>query len=576
MTFSRRIESAVLRARPIVSIITLVTVALAFFASCDTVHITTYYSQGVVASASPLASKVGEEVFRQGGNAYDAAVAVGFALAVTYPQAGNIGGGGFAVMRDAESGEVTSLDFREKAPLGATETMYLDDSGKVIPERSTYGVLAAGVPGTVAGLHELWEKHGTMPWEDLVGYAARLADSGFAVDSSLALRFKEFRKKLTGFESTTTVYYPEGQTLKAGDKLLLKDLATTLYAIAAEGPDVFYTGQVAEKIVATSVEHGGLITAEDLAAYQPVWRDPVRFTFDSLEIYSMSAPSSGGVILGQILKLVEPYDFAHYSPDAPSYIHLFAEAARLAFADRAVHLGDPDFYDVPSSMLDSSYLAIRRKTIDLEKSGDSKDVAAGNPAKYESDETTHFCVCDRAGNMVSITTTLNGSFGSKLVVAGAGFLLNNEMDDFSVKPGHPNQFGLVGAEANKIEPGKRMLSSMSPTIILLRGKPFMLLGAPGGSKIITTVAQAILNYTRFGMTLPETVAYPRFHHQWLPDVVYFEKGAFDPEIVKAVESYGHTVKDRPPYSNLQMVFIGPSGLMAGASDPRGSGAASGY
>ncbi len=576
MILSRPIESAVLRGRPFVSIFVLASVVLALFASCDSIHTTTFYSHGVVASASPLASKVGEEVFRQGGNAYDAAVAVGFALAVTYPQAGNIGGGGFAVMRDAENGEVTSLDFREKAPIGATETMYLDDSGKVIPDRSTYGVLAAGVPGTVAGLHEIWEKYGTLPWEDLVGYAARLADSGFAVDSSLASKLAESRKKLTGFESTAAVFYPGGQTLRVGDKLLLKDLAVTLYAIAAEGPDVFYTGQVAEKIVATSAEYGGLIAAEDLAEYQPVWRDPVRFTFDSLEIYSMPAPSSGGVILGQILKLLEPYDFAHYSPDAPSYIHLFAEASRLAYADRAVHLGDPDYYDVPSSMLDSSYLATRRATINLENAGNSKDVAAGNPAKYESDETTHFCVCDHEGNMVSITTTLNGNFGSKLVVGGAGFLLNNEMDDFSIKPGYPNQFGLVGAEANKIEPGKRMLSSMSPTVVLLRGKPFMLLGAPGGSKIITTVAQAILNFTRFGMTLPETVAYPRFHHQWLPDRVDFEKGAFDPETVKAVEGYGHAVKDRPPYSDLQIVFIGSSGLMAGASDPRGCGAVCGY
>ncbi|HKK21197.1 MAG TPA: gamma-glutamyltransferase [candidate division Zixibacteria bacterium] len=544
---------------------------------CSGISVTTYYSRGALATAAPIATNVGMKVFAEGGNAFDVAVAVGFALAVVHPEAGNIGGGGFATIRDGKTGAVRTLDFRETAPMAATEMMFLGPDSSVVEGLSTVGAKASGVPGTVAGLHELWERYGTIPWENLVGIAAALADTGFVVDSGLAASFTDHKQQLSLYPATERIFVPSGETPNAGDRFVQSDLSRTLYIIAAGGTDGFYNGQIADSIVSTMSEYGGLITKEDLAAYTPVWREPIHFTFDSLDVYAPPPPSSGGIAIAQILKILEPFEFSGYSPKSAGYIHLFCEASRFAFADRSKYLGDPAFYEVPvKSLLDSSYLARRRDVIDMNHALPADQIRPGLIAGAESDQTTHFSVCDSSGNMVSLTYTLNTSFGSKLTVSGSGFLLNNEMDDFSVKPGVPNTYGLIGGEANKVEPGKRMLSSMSPTIILRKGKPFMAVGSPGGSKIITTVAEAIIDYTRFDLSPEATVALPRFHDQWIPDVLYLEKGGFDINVRQALIRYGYAVEDRDPYSDLQIVVFGGDGLMAGASDPRGRGSSGGF
>lgn len=534
------------------------------------------YRHGAIATANPIATDVGVQVMRERGNAFDAAVAVGFTLAVSYPQAGNVGGGGFAVVRDGKAGNVTSLDFREVAPSRATERMYLDSAGEVVPELSTLGALAAGVPGSVAGLHELWKKFGTRPWDQLLAPAIALADTGFIVDEALASSLAEEAKGLRSFPETERVFFPSGRTLNQGDRLIQKDLARTLRLIAEGGPSAFYEGEIAAKIVATMQAHRGLISREDLAAYRPIWREPLRFTFDSLEFFSMAPPSSGGVIFGQILKLIEPFDLSGWTPQSPEYIHLFCEAAKLAYADRSRHLGDPAFFDVPDGLLDSGYLVTRRKLIDPAKARPSTAVLPGEPPDQEPTQTTHFSVCDSAGNMVAITYTLNTSYGSCLVVDGAGFLLNNEMDDFSVKPGVPNVYGLVGGEANKIAPGKKMLSSMSPTVVLREGRPYLILGTPGGSRIISTVAEAVLAYVRFHRTPAESAAMPRFHHQWLPDKLYLEEASFAPGVKEALEGMGHAVTKSPAWCDIQIVAIDSGGVMTAVADPRKNGKAGGY
>jgi gamma-glutamyltranspeptidase/glutathione hydrolase len=555
----------------------MVTAGLAVLPTgCDSLQITRRYENGALATGAPLATTLGREIFAQGGNAFDVAVTVGFVLAVVHPEAGNIGGGGFAVIREGETGVIRTLDFREKASMAATESMYLNDSGEVIKGLSTGGAKAAGVPGTVAGLYELWKSHGSLPWADLVRVAADLADSGFAVDQYLVESLAEYQEQLTGFEETSEIFFPDGRTLQPGDRLVQKDLAGTLYHIATHDRSGFYDGVVAEKIVACMQKYGGLISRFDLAAYTPVWRKPIRFSFDSLEICTMSPPSSGGIVMGQILLLLKPYDLSRYTPMSAGYIHLFVEASRLAFADRSVHLGDPEYHNIPSELLSESYLAERRAAIDASHASTSEQVGPGNPSLRESDQTTHFSVCDSDGNMVAISYTLNTNYGCKLMVGGAGFLLNNQMDDFSIKPGYPNTWGLVGAEANKIEPGKRMLSSMAPTILLRDGQPFLILGSPGGSKIITTVAQAIINLTRFGLNPQETVAHPRFHHQWLPDQIYVEEHEFDRRVRQELAGFGHKVKERSHYGDLQLIHIDRSGLMTAASDHRRDGLSAGY
>ena len=546
-----------------------------FLDSCENVSITSYYERGALATASPIATHIGEQVFARGGNAFDVAVAVGFALAVVHPEAGNIGGGGFAVIRDASTKEIKALDFREKAPLASSENMYLDSIGNAIENMSTVGANACGVPGTVAGLYVLWKEHGTMKWPDLVSYAVVLADTGFIVNAYQAESFAKYKDRLSVFDESSRLFFPDGTSRQERDRFVNRELGRTLAQIGQEGPESFYTGEIADSIVATVKRYGGRISHEDLANYEIKWREPVSFTFDSLQIYSMPPPSSGGLIMGQILKLVEAYDFSTYELGSVEYIHLFCESARLAFADRSEHLGDPDFYNIPFDLLVKNYISNRRKLISLEHTNLSSEILPGRFSVSESDQTTHYSVADAEGNMVAVTYTLNSSYGSKLAVSGCGFLLNNEMDDFAIAPGHPNLYGLVGGEANKIEPAKRMLSSMSPTLVLNGGKPLFILGSPGGSQIITAVTQVIVSLSRFHLPLEKALAQPRFHHQWLPDNILLEERSFDINVKQDLLKLGHVIKEDDMLSEIHAVYIDGAGLMTAAADSRGPGNAGG-
>jgi len=546
--------------------------------SCGSLTVETFYKNGVVVTSSPIASKIGLEILKQGGNAFDAAVAIAFALAVTYPEAGNIGGGGFALTYNAVTDEIHALDFREKAPIGATVDMFLDSNGFAAENSSLLGSRSAGVPGTVAGLFSLWEKYGSLDWYQLLQPAYKLADTGFILDQYLASSITSFSKELKQFPETKSIFFPKNKTPKGGDRFIQKNLAATIQRIALDSLNGFYSGKTADLIVETMTKYDGLISHDDLSSYKPVWRRPVNFKFDSLDIYSMPPPSSGGVLLGMILKLLEPVDFSIFSPKSPEYIHHFAEACRLAYSERAAHLGDPDFVDNPIDvMLSDDFLDARRELIDENRAGLSIEIESGIPQNFlESESTTHFSIADKFGNLVSLTYTLNTEYGSKLVVGGAGFLLNNEMDDFSIKPGVANVYGLVGGRANEIVPGKRMLSSMTPTIALKNGKPALVLGSPGGSKIITTVAQALVNISRFGLSPEQIVNMPRFHHQWLPDSLYLEEGGFDINIKQALIAKGHNIKERSRYSELMIITINEDGMKTGAADPRRNGSVSGY
>ena len=535
-----------------------------------------FFENGALATASPIATDIGVQVFERGGNAFDVAVAVSFALAVVHPEAGNLGGGGFAMIRDGKSGEIKALDFREKAPQGAHEKMYLDTAGNVIANLSTVGGLSAGVPGTVAGLHELWKECGSMEWSDLVSYSVALADTGFFLDKYQSDHFKEYQEKLKLFEETEVLFFPHDKAPEPGDRLTLPDLAKTLKQISEHGPAAFYAGEIADSIVATMARRGGIIRRDDLENYSTKWREPINFEFDSFQIFSMPLPSSGGIVMGQILKVLEKYDFSSYTAQSTEYIHLFSESARLAFADRSEHLGDPDFYKIPSFLLNDAYLAERTKLFNLHHANISQEIKPGTFPIPKSAQTTHFSVADKDGNLVAITYTLNSSYGSKLAVRGCGFLLNNEMDDFAIAPGHANLYGLIGGTANKIEPGKRMLSSMSPTIVLKNNQPYLVLGSPGGSEIITAVAQCLLDCTRFELSLPQSLAQPRFHHQWLPDVIELEEYSFDITVKQGLIKLGHNIQEFEPSSEILAIYVNESGLMLGAADPRQRGTADGF
>jgi len=550
--------------------------ALLLLINCGRDQENKLFENGALATAAPIATDIGVKVFEQGGNALDAAVAVGFALAVVHPEAGNIGGGGFALIRVGQTGEIRALDFREKAPGAAFEKMYLDSAGQVIENLSTVGVLSAGVPGTVAGLYELWREYGSMDWSDLVGFSVALADTGFILDEYQSNHFKEYQDRLSTFEETAALFFPNGQRLEPGERLKLPELSRTLKKIAQNGSSAFYTGDIADSIVATMERYRGIITLNDLKSYSTAWRRPISFTFDSLKIFSMPPPSSGGIVMGQILKIIEKYDFAAYTPNTTEYIHLFCEAARLAYADRSQHLGDPDFYEIPDWLLNESYLSQRAQSIDLNHANTSRQIQHGAYARPESKQTTHFSVADKKGNLVALTYTLNSSYGSKLAVRGCGFLLNNEMDDFAIAPGHANLYGLIGGEANKIEPGKRMLSSMSPTIVLKNNKPFLIIGSPGGSEIITAVAQVITNICRYDFSMPQALAEPRFHHQWLPDVIELEENSFDINVKQGLIKLGHNIQEFEPSSEVQAIYVNESGLMMGGADPRQRGTTGGF
>ena len=507
-----------------------------FLFSCSDIY------QPAVVSARKEATQIGLEIMKNGGNAYDAMIATHLALAVVHPTAGNIGGGGFFVYHDKD-GSSGSLDFREMAPGNAYKDMYLDENGDVIPDMSTLGGAAVGVPGSISAIYEIHAKFGSLPIEDLFKPAIDLANNGFVVtqkqSNSLSGKLDDFIK-VNGEESLYSKRYYEGDTIKN-----IK-FAETLSKISEFGPEIFYGGEIGEMIVNSVNRTGGIMTLNDLENYESVWRDPVKFKYKDLEIISMSLPSSGGILLGQMLKVIEDYDIKGFGHNSVETIQILVEAERRAYADRSHFMGDPDYMSLPVyELMDKNYVVDRMKNFSWDKATSSSEVKHGNIIVQESDETTHYSIIDKYGNSVSVTTTLNNSYGSKVFVEEGGFFLNNEMDDFSSKPGHPNFYGLIGSEANSIQPGKRMLSSMTPSIILKDNKPSLIVGTPGGSTIITSVLQTILNVFEFDMSVQEAVNAPRFHHQWLPDVVIFEEGIVDKEKDSILKSKSYFVISLP-------------------------------
>ncbi len=534
-----------------------------------------YYTKGMVVCAYPDAAQAGLAILKKGGNAVDAAVAVQFALAVTLPQAGNLGGGGFMVYRSAK-GQAATLDFREKAPAMASANMYLDANGNVIPDKSLYTHQAAGVPGSVDGMVQAHQKYGKLPWAVLVQPAIDLAHKGFKVTEHLANDLNHSQADFSRLNAGRTNYFAKPAPWKAGDVLVLEDLAKTLTLIRDKGRAGFYDGVVAAQITDEMKAGQGLITQADLNNYHSVWRKPIVGKYKQFKVITMPPPSSGGIALLQLLHSVEPYPLSRWGYNQDSTVQLITEAERRVYADRSKYLGDPDFYSVPvDSLLNPAYITGRMSNFSWAQATPSSTIQPGSFAGYESDQTTHYSIVDAQGNAVSITTTLNGSFGNKIFVKGAGFLLNNEMDDFSSKPGVPNMYGLVGGKANSIQPGKRMLSSMTPTILEKDGKLFMVVGTPGGSTIITSVFQTILNVTEFNQNAQQAVSSKRFHHQWLPDEVMTENNALDETVVNKLKQKGYKITLRGNIGRVDAIVVTKEGLTGGA-DPRGDDTKAGW
>ncbi|MFH8135895.1 gamma-glutamyltransferase [Pantoea osteomyelitidis] len=524
---------------------------------------------GMVASVDALATEVGVDILKQGGNAVDAAVAVGFALAVTHPQAGNLGGGGFMLLRTA-SGRTSAIDFREMAPARASRDMFLDKQGNADSKLSLTSPLASGTPGTVAGFAMAAQKYGTLPLSRLLAPAIKLARDGIVVDDALADDLNTYGKEvlLSHPESRAIFFKADGTPYQKGERLVQKNLAHSLQLIASQGPDAFYRGAIADEIAGEMARHGGLIGKADLAAYRAVERKPISGTYHGYEVFSMPPPSSGGIHIVQILNILENFDLTKMGFGSADAMQVMAEAEKYAYADRSEYLGDPDFVKVPWQALTSkAYAKSLAQQIDLAKARPSSEIKPGKLAPYESNQTTHFSVVDKRGNAVAVTYTLNTNFGSGIVAGNSGILMNNEMDDFSAKPGTPNVYGLVGGEANAIQPAKRPLSSMSPTIVAKEGKTWLVTGSPGGSRIITTVLQMVVNSIDYGMNVAEATNAPRFHHQWLPDQLRVEKG-FSPDTLRLLENRGQHVKVEPAMGSTQSIMIGPDGMLYGASDPR--------
>ncbi|UES55209.1 gamma-glutamyltransferase [Roseibium aggregatum] len=531
---------------------------------------------GMVASQEAVASRVGVDILKKGGNAVDAAIATGFALAVTLPRAGNLGGGGFMMIHLADSGDTKALDYREMAPAAAFKDMFLGEDGEPDNQKSRFSGLAVGVPGTVAGFAEAFEKHGSgkLTWAELVAPAIGLAENGIEVTPDLAASLTASAKRLLQDPATAAIFYKTGGLpFVPGETLKQTDLAATLKLIADKGAAGFYTGEVAEKIAQKVTASGGGMTKEDLAGYKPVWREPVVGSYHGYEIASMPPPSSGGVHIVQILNMLQGYPLAEYGPNSADSIHVMAETMRRAYADRSKYLGDPDFVDVPvKGLTDPAYAAELVKSIKMDVATPSEEVKPGDPFPYESNQTTHYSVVDKDGNAVSNTYTLNFSYGVGLTADGTGVLLNNELDDFSAKPGVPNAYGLIGGTANAVEGGKRPLSSMSPTLVFKDGKLFLATGSPGGSRIITTTLQIILNVVDHGMNIAEATAAPRIHNQWLPDEIRIEEG-LSPDTIRLLEARGHKVEVKNAMGSTQSIML-VDGVLAGASDPRRPGALS--
>jgi gamma-glutamyltranspeptidase/glutathione hydrolase len=531
--------------------------------------------KAMVVSAREEASKIGSAILQKGGNAYDAMIATHLALAVVYPVAGNIAGGGFMVYRNAD-GTKGTLDFREKAPLAAHKDMYLDSLGNVIEGKSTYGASAVGVPGSIAGIFEVYQKFGTLPFKDLIQPAIDLARNGITITKNQSEDLSGAKKAFQAANNYETIFEKDW---KEGDVFKQEELAQTLERIRDFGKDGFYKGETANFLVNYITELGGIITHEDLEKYQAVWRNPITFTYKNHTITTMPLPSSGGICLAQILKSIEPYDVSKYEHNSTKYIQLITEAERRSYADRAHYLGDVDFVKVPvDSLIDLNYINNRMRNFSWDKATPSSEVSHGNILGYESDQTTHYSIVDQFGNAVSVTTTLNTGYGSKVVVKGAGFILNNEMDDFSSKPGVPNVYGLVGTKANAIAAEKRMLSSMTPTIVEKDGKLKMVVGTPGGSTIITSVLQNILNVIEYDMGMQESVNQPRFHHQWLPDQILMEPNGFDEKTKAKLDSLGYKIVERNSLiiGRVDAILVLPNGKLEGGADKRGDDAAVGF
>ncbi len=527
---------------------------------------------GMVTSQSAAASEIGLKVLKSGGNAVDAAVAVGFALAAALPYSGNLGGGGFMLLHDAKSGKDTAIDFRETAPAAATRDMYLDDKGEVIADKSLFTQAAIGVPGTVAGMLYALDHYGSKKRAELIAPAAELAEKGLPVSERLALTLDAERDHLGAWSSSRKIFFRNGRPLHAGETLRNPDLARSMKLISRDGARAFYDGPIGAAIAAEAKAHGGLITAADLKNYQVVERAPVRGSYRGYEVVSMPPPSSGGVHIVQILNMLSNYPLKDWGQNSAKTIHVMAEAMKRAYADRSEYLGDPDFVKVPVKGLTSqAYADELDRTIDLSHATPSSMIKPGRPQPYESDQTTHYTVADSAGDVVSVTYTLNTNFGSGIVAAGTGILLNNEMDDFSAKSGVANAYGLVGNDANAVQSLKRPLSSMAPTIVLKDGKPWLATGTPGGARIISTTLEVLVDMIDFGMNPAEAGSAVRFHHQWLPDELRIERG-LSPDTIALLTAMGHKVVERPAMGNTQTIEITPSGFYGYADqrDPNGA------
>ena len=541
--------------------------------SCSKVDEGVVSENAMVVSAREEASKIGIKILKKGGNAFDAMMATELALAVSYPSAGNIGGGGFMVYRMSD-GTIGALDYRERAPIKSSRDMYLDDNDNIIEGLSMIGALSIGVPGTIAGIFEAHERLGKLEVEEIISPVIDLAKNGFVITENQQMRINENRKYFQLANKSKILF---DDNFKKNDTIRNHKLAATLERIMVNGKNEFYHGETAKKLVEFINQNGGIISLEDLKIYKPIWRDPITFNYDGLKIISMSPPSSGGICINQIMTMIEPYNLKSFGHNSINYIKLLVEAERRSFADRSHFLGDPDFISIPTKMLtNKDYLENRMVDFSFEEPTDSNKIGYGDILIPEANETTHYSIVDQFGNAIAVTTTLNGTFGSKLFADELGFFLNNEMDDFSSKPGFPNMYGLIGGEANKIEPKKRMLSSMSPTIVEKDGELYMTLGTPGGSTIITSVVQTILNIHEFEMTMNEAVNSPRFHHQWKPDSIRIELDYFDRDVIEALLKSGYKLNDKGTIGRVDGILIRDDKMLEGGADKRGDDTALGF